>query len=316
VPWIEPERVALARSVDLLSYLQANEPGELKKSGLNEYRTASHGSLVISNGCWYWHRGQVGGRSAVDYLMKVRGMGFPEAAEAVLGGRTAPVSPLPVKKPETERARKALLLPPPAHFPARMLAYLQSRGIHADVLRKSVEAGIIYEGQYYGSPVCVFVGHDESGETRFACMRSIYGGMKQDCAGSDKRYSFRIPARDSGSAGLCVTESPIDALSHACLFPELGGCRLSLGGTSDAALMAFLERNPQIERISFCLDNDAAGRTASSKIRSKLAEIYPRIAVTIDPPDIGKDCNEMLQTIAPEQKHERAGYRKEAGASL
>jgi hypothetical protein len=312
MPWIEPERAALARSVDLLTYLQSNEPGELKKCGPNEYRTAGHGSLVISNGCWYWNRGQVGGRSAVDYLMKVRGMSFPEAAGAVLGGRAAPVS-LPVKKPEAEREQKTLILPPLARFPARALAYLQSRGLHADILRKCIDSGLIYESRYNGAEVCVFVGRGETGEARFACMRGICGNLKKDCPGSDKRFSFRFPAQDAGSAELVVTESPIDALSHACLFPDSGGCRLSLGGTSDIALMAFLERNPQIERVSLCLDNDSAGRTASSKIRNTLAESYPRIAVTIDTPDTGKDFSEMLIYT---KKQERAGHRKEAGVSL
>jgi hypothetical protein len=313
MPWIGPERAAQARSVDLLSYLRANEPGELKKSGPNEYRTVSHGSLVISNGKWYWNRGGFGGKSAVDYLMKVRGMEFTEAAETVLGMSASPVSLLPAKRPEPEHARKAPVLPPPARFPAQMLTYLQSRGLHADVLRRCMEAGLLYESRYNGSPVCVFVGKDESNMVRFACMRGIHSDLKQDCAGSDKRFSFRVPAQNPGSAELCVSESPIDALSHVCLFPEFGGHRLSLGGTSDVALTAFLERNPQIERVFLCLDNDAAGQTAAEKIRANLAARYPRIAVKIEPPRTGKDCNEML---VRSKRQEHAGRRKEAGVSL
>lgn len=62
MPGVTEEQVRLAREVDLLSYLQANEPNELRRVG-NEYRTVTHGSLVISNGKWIWNRGGVGGRS-------------------------------------------------------------------------------------------------------------------------------------------------------------------------------------------------------------------------------------------------------------
>ena len=50
MPWISEEQINAAKEVDLLSYLQAREPWELKKGGSNEYRTATNGSLVISNG--------------------------------------------------------------------------------------------------------------------------------------------------------------------------------------------------------------------------------------------------------------------------
>ena len=92
MPGVSEEQVKLAREVDLLSYLQANEPHELRRAGSNEYRTVTHGSLVISNGKWVWNRAGVGGRSALDYLIRVRGMGFVEAVETVLGSRAAPVS--------------------------------------------------------------------------------------------------------------------------------------------------------------------------------------------------------------------------------
>jgi hypothetical protein len=85
MPWISEERLAEARKVDLLTYLQEREPHELIYSARNEYRTKSHGSLVLSNGMWYWNRGQIGGRSALDYLIKVRGMDLAESWFSVFG---------------------------------------------------------------------------------------------------------------------------------------------------------------------------------------------------------------------------------------
>ncbi len=96
---VNEEDVRVAREMDLLTYLQMCEPWELKQTSSNEYRTVSHGSLVISNGKWYWNRGGFGGVSALDYLIKVRGMRFVAAVETVCGVR-APVMPasLLVKK--------------------------------------------------------------------------------------------------------------------------------------------------------------------------------------------------------------------------
>ena len=83
--WITEEQVEAARKVDLLTYLQEREPYELVRSGPNEYRTVTHGSLVISKGKWYWNRGGFGGVSALDFLIKMRDMGFVDAVEDIMG---------------------------------------------------------------------------------------------------------------------------------------------------------------------------------------------------------------------------------------
>lgn len=76
MPGVSADQVKQAREVDLLSYLQANEPHELTPLKNGEYRTITHGSLVISNGLWRWNRGGFGGRSALDYLNKGSRHGF------------------------------------------------------------------------------------------------------------------------------------------------------------------------------------------------------------------------------------------------
>ena len=147
MPGVNADQIKLAREVDLLSYLQTNEPHELRRVGPNEYRTATHGSLVISNGFWFWNRGQVGGRSAIDYLMKVRGMGFVDAVGAVLGSRAMSVPLLPVEK---EKTRKAFSLPLPARFAPHALAYLQGRGISPELIGRCIRDGTIYESRDKG----------------------------------------------------------------------------------------------------------------------------------------------------------------------
>ena len=323
MPWISEERLNEARKLDLLTYLRQHEPHELVCSAPGEYRTKSHGSLVISNGLWDWNRGQVGGRSALSYLMDVRGLELAQAVEMIEAGGGARASPalpfLPVKMPEHKYASKTLVLPEQTKLPTHLLTYLQGRGINADEIRKCLADGSLYEGRYNGEAVCVFVGRDEHGTARFGCMRGINSDMKRDCAGSDKRFGFRKEPQDHHCGALAVYESPIDALSHLCLYPESDAWRLSLGGTSDAALIAFLDRNPGIERISLCLDADDAGRRAAHKIQSFLngERRFAYINVRIDPPCAAKDYNDALlhaKELAREQKE--TGHRKEAGLSI
>ena len=291
------------------------------RSAPGEYRTVSHGSLVISNGAWYWNRGQFGGRSALDYLVKVRGLSLMDAVETVSGIRDSyPSLSLPVNRPEPKREAKPLILPPQTKYPRQLLAYLQGRGIGADVIRQCLDNGTLYEGRHRGEAVCVFVGRDGSGTARFGCMRGINSDLKRDCSGSDKCFSFSILASDAASGALAAFEAPIDALSHATLFPDWSGHRLSLGGTSDVALRAFLERHPHISRISLCLDADEAGRTAARQITAFLAgdERLSHIVVTTDPPPYGqKDYNEaLLHAVRLERAHKLPGHRKEAGFSI
>ena len=42
------------------------------------------------------------------------------------------------------------------------------------------------------------------------------------------------------------------------------------GGTSPVALVAFLERHPEITRVALYLDNDLAGRVNARKIKALL----------------------------------------------
>ncbi|MDR2515417.1 MAG: DUF3991 and toprim domain-containing protein [Christensenellaceae bacterium] len=320
MPWLSKEQIAEARRVDLLTYLQEREPHELVRSAPGEYRTVSHGSLVMSNGAWFWNRGQFGGVSALDYLTKVQGIGLVAAVEMIDGIR-APIisSSLPVREHRQRREGKPLVLPPQSKYPTHLLSYLHDRGIHADVIKKCLERGSLYEGRYNGETVCVFVGHDDAGTARFGCVRGVNSDMKRDCSGSDKRFSFHLAANAAANGSLAVFEAPIDALSHATLFPEWRGHRLSLGGTSDVALMAFLERHPHIDNISLCLDADDAGRTASHKIVAAHAGDvrFSHITVTIDPPMLGKDYNEaLLHAIRTKREQTQAGPRKETGLSL
>jgi hypothetical protein len=70
--------------------------------------------------------------------------------------------------------------------------------------------------------------------------------------------------------------------------------------------------------VSLCLDADDAGDAAAGRIRSLLAEDerFAHITVTIDPPAVGKDYNDMLLHTKRTEREQHAGRRKEAGHSF
>ena len=292
------EQIEKAKKWDLLSYLQTYDPQELKRSGPNEYCTRTHDSLKISRGLWYWNSRGVGGRTALDYLIKVRGLDFAEAVETLCGSRAPPPQERPKPKPP-----KPFALPEANRFPSAMLSYLQGRGIHPELLQACIQAGTLYESRKYQN--CVFVGRDITGRARFACLRGTRDSFKIDVEGSDKRYHFSLLAADPSCPRLAVAESPIDALSLATLVKRFGGewrdsHYLSLGGTAPRAMLQFLHDHPHVTQLSLCLDNDKAGMEGMERFETAIRQL-PELAQRMKlihhnppPKEFGKDYNEFL----------------------
>ena len=317
MPYIPPGLVAQAKEIDLLTYLQTYDPDELVHAGGGEYCTKTHDSLRISHGLWCWHSRDIGGKTALDYLIKVHGMGFTDAVEHLLG-RAAIQPPVFLCRAQPPQ-KKALLLPPAAPSNDRALAYLQSRGIDRAVLERCVEDGQLYQSADYSN--CVFVGKDKTGTPRYAALRGTFGSFKGEARGSDKRYSFSLPAQGE-SGTLHLFESAIDALSYATLLRMHGRDDrethlLSMAGVFVSAryqaarlpvsLARYLEDCPGIERIDLHLDNDPAGRAAARSITDLLGESFDLRDHL--PPDGCKDTNAYLQRrlSLSERRKERDG---------
>ena len=298
---VTKEQIAKAKEWDLLSYLQAYEPQELKRSGSNEYCTRTHDSLKISNGKWCWNSQGIGGRTALDYLIKVRGIAFTDAVETLCGYRAPPPqqrSALPPRKP-------SFVLPEASRWPSAVVSYLQDRGIDPELIGVCIQAGTLYQSRKYQN--CVFVGRDARGRARSASLRGTRDNFRQEVAGSDKRYGFCLPASDVDCPRLAVAESPIDALSLAMLVKVSGGNwqdshYLSLGGTGPRAMLQFLQDHPHITQVSLCLDNDKAGLEGMERLEKSIRE-NPELSERIkliykNPPPMerGKDYNEFLCT--------------------
>ncbi len=295
---VTKEQIEKAKAWDLLSYLQAHAPHELKRCGPHEYCTRTHDSLKISHGKWCWNSRGIGGRTALDYLIKVQGMDFVGAVEVLCGSRAPPPQERPAPQPP-----KSFKLPEASRFPAAILSYLQGRGIHPDLIMECIKAGALYESRRYHN--CVFVGRDLKGNPRFACLRGTRDNFKLDVEGSDKRYNFSLLAADPKCPRLAVAESPVDALSLATLVKLSGGewrdsHYLSLGGTAPRAMLQFLHDHPHVTQVSLCLDNDKAGMLGMGRLEQAIREdpvlsqrmklVYPNPP----PTEHGKDYNEFL----------------------
>ena len=83
MPYVAPVVVQRVKQIDLLTYLKNYEPYELVHFSGNTYTTRTHDSLKISNGKWMWWSRGIGGRSALDYLIKVRGYDFMQAVQTI-----------------------------------------------------------------------------------------------------------------------------------------------------------------------------------------------------------------------------------------
>ena len=303
MPYIPPEIVAEARQVDLLTYLKNYEPYELVEVCRNTYTTKSHDSLKISNGLWYWFTKGVGGKSAIDYLIKVRNFTFINAVQTVLGNikTQAPVQ----YKQQEKNKEKHLKVPVKAVNNDRAINYLLSRGIDKDIINYCIENKLLYQEEKTNN--VVFIGYNNNNIPSYAfCRATNQERFMREATGSNKRYSFKIKA-DKESNIVHLFESSIDLLSYATLLHlENKNWRaenlLSLGGIYSSkydvektkipvSLTEFLERNPNINEIYLHLDRDLAGRNASSFFQQVLSKDYKVYNYTIP---FGKDVNEYL----------------------
>ncbi|MBR3243967.1 MAG: toprim domain-containing protein [Parasporobacterium sp.] len=300
MPYIEAEALQQARRVDLLSWLQANEPWNLVHISGNNYCTKEHDSLKISNGKWYWFSRGFGGASALDYLIKVKEYTLPQAVEMIVGG-AAVKEPVYYYAPNPKP--KELVMPDLERNPRKAVKYLESRGIQPEVIEYCLNNSLIYESIPYHN--VVFVGYDKNGIARYGAMRGTMSSFKGEVTGSDKHYSFSIT--DPVESGhLHLFESAIDLLSYASM--ELLDGRnwrqdsmLSLAGVSGAkngrvvpaALKQYLEDHPKIHTLHLHLDNDEVGRAAAIRIWEGLEGKY---TVFNEPADEGcKDMNDQLK---------------------
>ena len=317
------EQIEQARRMTAIEYLLKYESYDLKRCGHGEYELRSHDSFKINeeSSKWHWKSRVIGGRTALDFLIHVRGEAFLDAVRQLCDEHPCFD---PVRIPE--KPKKVFVLPDSAPDCKRAVSYLRNRGISLNVLAFCHEQGLFYEGLPYHN--VVFVARDSVGTPRFACKRGTMGyDYKRDVDGSEKKYGCCVQS-DGESDTAAIYESIIDAMSHATLDEQDGKpwkdkYRLALGGiyapdpskvTSirrptkpPAALEQFLSDHPQIRRMEICTDNDFAGRYAAKRIEEHYSDTY-EIALDLPVPE-GFDYNDMAVARMEQRSRHMAAER-------
>ena len=128
----DTEQIEQAKQMDLLTYLQSYEPDNLKRLSHDTWCTKEHDSLKISNGKWHWFSRHIGGKTALDYLIKVKGISFVKAVEIITG--YVAVLPPVFTKIEKPNESKELELPRYNEDICEVRRYLNGRGISDTVI--------------------------------------------------------------------------------------------------------------------------------------------------------------------------------------
>ena len=301
------EELRKIRGINVMDYLNEHEPGTMIEDGANEWQHRYHSSLKFSAGMFHWFSRGIGGRSALDYLMKVEDMDFRDAVNHLcacypqLG--IAPIEKVPEKP--------VMKLPKANEDNDTAVTYLEGRGISRSVIDTCIEKKMLYENVRFHS--VIFVGFDEKGRAAYGMYRSTDDSNRRlgELMGSNKKYSFRLthsPMRE-----IHLFESAIDLLSYATLL-EIDGedwteyDLISTGGIpalrsevpdpenlkEDAlppVLRHIIETEPELKVIHCHFDNYPAGRGCTKAIFSLLSD---RFIVYDDPSPAGKDWNDYL----------------------
>lgn len=318
---IKKEELENVKELDLLTYLMNYEPDELVKVSRNVYSTKTYSSLKISNGMWTWWAHSIGGKSALDYLIKVKGYEFLEAAlylNNCIQKKKLTISHIKATNHEHNHVFK---LPTPNGNNDKIIHYLcEERCIDKEIVEYCIKHYDLYESKI--DHAVIFVGFDNESKAKYASKRSITDNEKCDIFGSDKRYSFSL-SFPKHAKKLHIFEGAIDLLSYITLlkhqhidwrnnnYLSLGSASL-LGKNKEAvalpvALKEYLSRNEDIKSLYLHLDNDQAGHDTSEKIKLLLNEQYDIFDKT---PKGVKDINQVLQQHVNRDKLNRKSIER------
>jgi hypothetical protein len=327
------EQLKELRQIGLADYLRASEPHELVDKGHGRYSTQEHDSVIIFQDGWYRFSTDQQGKSALDYLTDVRGYDFMTAADAVAGVAVLPAGTDPPKQKKEDSSheqnpdaprRVSLPMRNPDGYQAAV-DYLVDRGIDKGLVWQLIKSRDIYQGIYYDKDAgtehrcVVFTGKDKEGIVRLATTRFIDGDRKPIMVGSNRKYGFFLPAKDTNAdtepCPLFVYESPIDLLSNITLRKIRDGMpirsqlagehHLSLSGLSMLAIEQTI-KDYNVGSIQCCLDNDDKG----CKMTQQIKETYQDRMEVRDLADYapGEDVNIQLQQYISEIRADGLWY--------
>jgi hypothetical protein len=299
--YVPKELVKKAKEVDLLTYFMNYNPNELVKKGIGTYSLKTHDSVIISNGLWHRFSTNEGGKTALDYLMKVENMTLQDAVKSILNKEEIDFFVTP--KEELKENRK-IVIPNKASTNKQAIEYLINRGIDEEIIRECVDKKLIYQEEKTNN--IVFLGYDNEGNVKYAgCRSTNYKRIMRDAKGSSKEFSFRLLSNINNKT-LHIFESAIDLLSYATMLKIKGydyknHNLIALAGVYQPssnieqskvpiAIQNYLNKYKDTQDIVLHFDNDRAGRQATKAMIIALNKYN----VYDIPAPYGKDINDYL----------------------
>ena len=297
-PRFTDEEITKANNVNIMDYI-INQGIIPKRVGSNSYKVEGYGGLHINPTKNMWNCfSQNKGGGPIQLVMFLRDKTWVDAVKELI---VAAPSNTPYKRAmppeqinEAEKKGK-LILPEKNNTYKHIIAYLiKTRKIDKEIVYKLIQDGKLYEDKYRN---CVFVGYDKNNTPCYASKRGTNTNkiFKGDVENSNKAYPFCV---EGTSNKVHVFEGPIEVMSYLTLFKRLHNYpfkdhAISLGCLGDVGLVQYLKDNPNINEITFCLNNDKWGIDAANRFKEKYKDKY---SVKIERP-IYKDFNEDLQII-------------------
>ena len=154
---VTKEQIEYAKQLDLLTYMRLYEPHDIVRKG-NDYCTREHDSLTISeNGLWHWFSRGIGGKTALQYLIKVKRMDFVDAVLHLCCNTPVQQSQSPPTN-EADNKKQEFILPEAYKNNDRVVEYLRMRKISDFIIEYCIGNKLLYESADYHNTV--FVGYD------------------------------------------------------------------------------------------------------------------------------------------------------------
>ncbi|MCL2619401.1 MAG: septation protein SpoVG family protein [Defluviitaleaceae bacterium] len=305
-----------ARSVCVLDYIKTNEPDNITRHSADTYKLKDHDSLKIfpskdGGYAWKWHSRDISGKTALDFMSKVRGYNFvdavkyltPNYAETVKSNQSQtthsgqpqhtpksnvdsnlnqapkPQEPHPPEPPEP---KGPIELPKASWGRTAVTDYLtENRAIDEDIVNYCFEQKVLYQSKPHNN--AVFVGFDQDGVAKYASLRGTKDNTDKKFIGeatnSTKSVPFVIPIKEQHkdiSKIVFVTESPIDAMSKATLDKQ----------------------NPKIGQHWNCVHRISLGGTSSLGLETYLKQ-HPnidKIVLNLDNDKAGQDAAHRIMS--------------------
>ncbi len=299
--------------LDILDYVRS-QGYEVESHGTQKYHLKLHDSLVLNvekqSFKWYAQQksGDILSLAQLDLSSGAEIRTIREARRYLYQMLHVPsqhISRPVVSTPKKEKPKLEVPTPDSTKW-KRLYAYLlHQRGISPSVFHWLKDKGLIYPDERGN---LVYLGQDENGNTNYVAKKGTLTGSKVRYVdpGSDfrSRCSWNLDAKPKT---VFVTEAAVDAWSLMSFFADSGKDFTKYGYISleccyGGPLIHHLRKNPQIETVYLCQDNDEAGLRSRKECR-QLLEIVGIQINTIDRfPHYGKDWNEQLQNKRMEER--------------